>query len=398
MAIALVTETYWPEVNGVAMTLGRLVNGLARRGHDIQLICPEHKERNSAELPNNVLYFPVKSVPIPGYKEANLGLPSKKILKNLWLIERPEVIYVATEGPLGWYAIKEANKQGIPVVSGFHTNFHSYSKHYKLGYLERIVKRYLVKLHNKTKSTIVPTPEQKVVLEDMGVKDVVVMGRGVDTELFSPAKRSLALRNKWGIENNEKVMVYVGRIAEEKNIELTIKSYFLLKNLEPALKFVLVGDGPLKKKLQKKYPDFIFSGMQTGESLAEHYASGDIFVFTSITETFGNVILEAMASGLGIITYDYAAGRLHIHSGENGLLAKFNDPEELLQKIKPLVQNDMLLKKLRTNAHQYAMQHDWISIVERFEIILLSNIEEKQDCVSQEIKIILQSMKVSNFN
>jgi len=400
MAIALVTETYWPDVNGVAMTLGRLVNGLAQRGHDIQLICPANTERNILEIPINVSYHPVRGIPIPGYKEANIGLPSKNKLKKLWLKDRPDVIYVATEGPLGWSAIKQANKQGIPVVSGFHTNFHSYSKHYKLGFLEKIVKNYLVKLHNKTLSTIVPTPEQQSLLHEMGVDNVSVMGRGVDTNLFSATKRNVALRQRWRVTSSDTVMIYVGRIAEEKNLDLTIKAYYLLREYNSSLKFVLVGDGPLKKKLMKKYPEFIFAGMQTGNDLAEHYASGDIFVFSSITETFGNVILEAMASGLGIIAYDYAAGRLHINNGENGLLANFNDPDDFLEKAKPLVQNDVLLKKLRTNGSKYAQQHSWLTIVEQFENILFSKVKKNEggDSITQEIKSILQSMTISNVN
>ncbi|MFV1984073.1 MAG: glycosyltransferase family 4 protein, partial [Thiohalomonadales bacterium] len=309
---------------------------------------------------------------IPGYKEANFGWPSKEVLKKLWLDDRPEVIYVATEGPLGWYAIKEGNAQGIPVISGFHTNFHSYSQHYNLGFMEKLVKRYLVALHNNSKTTIVPTHEQKLKIEAMGVHDVAVMGRGVDTRFFSPEKRNQALRMQWGVKCNDTVMIYVGRIAEEKNIELTIQSYFLLLKIDPAIKFVLVGDGPLKTKLRKKYPEFIFAGMKTGEALAQYYASADIFIFSSITETFGNVILEAMASGLGVIAYDYAAGRLHITSGENGFLARFNDSDEFLHKIKSLVNNAVLLKKIQINARKHALQNNWPAVVEQFENILYS--------------------------
>ncbi len=376
MTIALVTETYWPEVNGVAMTLSRLVNGLAERGHLIQLICPMVNERELASLPSNVSYHPVRGLPIPGYKEANIGLPSKTILKKLWGSERPDVIYVATEGPLGWNAVKIANGLGIPVVSGFHTNFHSYSKHYKLGFMEKMVKNYLVSLHNKTQTTIVPTHEQQEILIDMGIDHVEVMGRGVDARLFSPEKRNVILREKWGVTNNDLVMLYVGRIAEEKNIDLTIETYFYLKKLKQNLKFVLVGDGPLREKLHKKYPDFIFTGMQTGEALAEHYASGDIFIFSSLTETFGNVILEAMASGLAVVSFDYAAGRLHIHSGSNGLLANVNDTKEFMNRSKSLVMNEVLLKKIRLNACSYSKQHSWSVVVELFEKILYSHCDQ----------------------
>ena len=391
MVITVVTETYWPEVNGVAMTLHRLVSGLCKIGHDIQLVCPWHAERSAVALPSNVHYLPVKGLPVPGYSEVTLGFPSKKSLKNSWRTLKPDVIYVATEGPLGWAAVKEANRQDIPVVSGFHTNFHSYSRHYRLGFLEKLVERYLTAIHNKTETTIVPTHEQKSLLETMGVLNVAVMGRGVDTGLFSPDKRNPDLRRQWGVHNDEPVMIYVGRIAEEKNLDLTIAAYYSLKALNDKLRFVLVGDGPLLKKLKRDHPEFIFAGTQTGEALAAHYASGDLFVFTSLTETFGNVILEAMASGLGVVAYDYAAARLHIEPGENGLLVTLDQPDDFVRNTKQLLQNDVLLKKLRTNAGKYALQHSWESVVEQFEYILQSHSIDCQPAWNQEFEARQQS-------
>ena len=391
MIIAVVTETYWPEVNGVAMTLFRLVTGLAKLGHDIQLVCPHRKERDVSAMPGNIFYLPVKGVPIPGYREAKFGLYAPKKLKQLWHTERPDVIYVATEGPLGWSSIKNATKMRIPVVSGFHTNFHTYSQHYSLGFLENLIGRYLVNLHNKTHTTITPTDEQKSVLTTMGMKNIAVMGRGVDTKQFSPAKRCPALRKQWDVENNEPVMMYVGRIAEEKNLELTIQTYFALRELNDKLKFVLVGDGPLAPKLRKDYPEFIMAGMQTGEELATHFASGDIFAFTSLTETFGNVILEAMASGLAIVAYDYAAAHLHINPGKNGLLAELNNPQDFVQKAKRLIQNDVLLKKLRVNAGRDALQHSWDSIVGQFENILQSHTSDYEPEWEQALQAQKQS-------
>ena len=391
MIVAVVTETYWPEVNGVAMTLFRLVTGLAKLGHDIQLVCPHRKERNISAMPGNIFYLPVKGVPIPGYREAKFGLGSPRKLKQLWHAERPDVIYVATEGPLGWSSIKNANKLGIPVVSGFHTNFHSYSQHYSLGILEKFIGRYLVNLHNKTHATITPTDEQKAMLATMGMKNIAVMGRGVDTRLFTPDKRCPALRTQWGVEDNEPVMIYVGRIAEEKNLQLTIETYFALREINDKLKFVLVGDGPLTTKLRKDHPEFIMAGTQTGEALATHFASGDIFAFSSLTETFGNVILEAMASGLAIVAYDYAAARLHIKSGDNGLLADLNDSQDFVHKAKSLLQNDVLLKKLRANAGRDALQHSWESIVGQFENILRSHSTDYRSQWNPELRATRQS-------
>ncbi|MCW8899867.1 MAG: glycosyltransferase family 1 protein [Gammaproteobacteria bacterium] len=373
MLITIVTETYAPDINGVAMTLGNLISGLSNLGHQVQLICPDNKERDLSQLPKNVSYHPVRGLPIPGYREAKFGLPSKSLLNKLWRSHIPDVIYIATEGPLGWQASKIANKLGIATLSGFHTNFHSYSNHYGIGLLEKVVSRYLVALHNKTGATLTPTLGQKKIIEKMGIKNVSVLGRGVDTQLFSPEKRNIQLRNSWGITNNEDpVILYVGRIAAEKNISQAIRTYNAMHKINYRIKFVLVGDGPLFNKLKQENPDFIFAGMQSGEKLAQYYASSDIFIFPSMTETFGNVILEAMASGLGVIAYNYAAANTHIKHNENGQVARFDDAQNFTENACRYLNNALLLKKLRMNASRYASGQSWAEIVRQLESLLMN--------------------------
>jgi len=380
MLITIVTETYAPDINGVAMTLGNFVSGLSKLGHQIQLVCPDNKYRKTSLLSKNVSYHPVRGIPIPGYNEAQFGLPSKTLLKKLWQANKPDVIYVATEGPLGWHAIKIANKLHFPAISGFHTNFHSYSNHYGIGLLEKVVARYLVKLHNKTELTLTPTLGQKQIIENMGIKKVSVIGRGVDTELFSPKKRSPELRETWGITNiDESVLLYVGRIAAEKNLELAVKTYREMHKVNKKIKFILVGDGPLLNKLKKNNPDFIFTGMKSGEDLAQHYASSDIFIFPSMSETFGNVVLEAMASGLGVIAYDYAAASTHIYPGENGQLAYFGNSSEFINKACIYINNPILLQRIQLNASNYAQGQNWKGIVKQLESILFKHAFNNQN-------------------
>ncbi len=375
MIITIVTETFSPDVNGVAMTLGKLVSGLSVAGHKLQLVCPETQAssgRGLADFPDGISYYPVKGIPIPRYTEARFGLPSKSILKELWNSECPDIIYVATEGPLGWSAIHLAKKYGIPVISGFHTNFHSYSRHYGVGLIEWVVAKYLVRLHNKSTLTLTPTRAQKDKLNTMGIKNVAVLSRGVDTKLFSSAKRSLSLRLSWGVNNeHEPVLLYVGRMAAEKNLDLAIKAYQAMYKKDKQLKFVLVGDGPLLNKLQQENPKFIFAGMQTGEELAKYYASSDIFIFPSITETFGNVVLEAMASGLGVIAYDYAAANMHIKHGINGMVASFDNSYEFITIACEYLNDCDFLEKLKKNASDYALKQSWSEVVRQFENLLI---------------------------
>src|SRR5262249_3999508 len=218
-----------------------------------------------------------------------------------WSANRPDVIYIATEGPLGWAALQTARELGIAVFSGFHTSFDRYSRYYHLGWLRRWVARYLSSFHNRTQGTLVASPDLRDRLCGMGMKNVSILGRGVDSGLFNPARRSASLRRIWQASDDDVVALYVGRIAAEKNLNLAIEAYRAMRRVANGTKFIVVGDGPLRAALQEKHSDIIFYGVHQGEELARCYASADVFLFPSETETFGNVTLEAMASGLVVV-------------------------------------------------------------------------------------------------
>ncbi len=150
-----------------------------------------------------------------------------------------------------------------------------------------------------------PTDDLRVRLQDLGLNNLSLMGRGVDSERFGPQHRCMELRRAWGVSPSDLVVLYVGRLAPEKNLAVTVEAYRRMKQMRESIRFVIVGDGPLRASLQNQNRDLIFRGMQTGEQLARHYASADLFLFASETETFGNVTLEAMASGLVVVAYDY---------------------------------------------------------------------------------------------
>jgi glycosyltransferase involved in cell wall biosynthesis len=363
-----VTETYPPEINGVALTVARLIDGLAARGHLVSVVRPYQRGSDCSGVDSSVTL--VRGLPLPGYTGLQFGLPAGGFLKRLWTKQRPDVVYVATEGPLGWSAMRAARRMNIAALSGFHTNYHSYSRHYRLGCLQALVFRYLRHLHNGTAETLVPSIELRDRLQGLGFKNVNLLGRGVDSDLFRPQRRCEELRRCWGLRDRDVAMLYVGRIAPEKNLGLALKAYRAIRGMNSSVKFILVGDGPLKTALQKEHPDLIFCGTQTGEQLARHYASGDIFVFPSETETFGNVTLEAMASGLGVVAYDYAAAKSHIAHGETGLLVPYGDSRAFIDSAIRLVRQSGLLRKLRIQARQYATSISWSYVVERFESLL----------------------------
>ena len=387
LRIAVVTETYPPEINGVAMTISRMVDGLQQRQHQIQLIRPRQSRHDSAASEPQFEEVLQYGISIPRYDSLKMGLPAKQALLRLWSIKRPDIVHIVTEGPLGWSALSAAVKLKIPCSSDFHTNFHSYSKHYGVGWLKRPIVAYLRKFHNKANCTLVPTKAMLADLEQHGYLNLRVVARGVDTRLFCPAKRSAALRQQWGVKPQQPVAMYIGRLAPEKNLPVVLQAYSAMKSTRPDVRLVLVGDGPQRAALQAANPDFIFAGMRSGEDLAAHYASGDIFLFASTTETFGNVTVEAMASGLGVIAYDYAAAAEHIKHGRNGLLADVDNTQGFINLAANLVDDPHRMAELGRRARETAARIDWEYVHDEFEAALLDVIAAQDRTVADEVRL-----------
>lgn len=376
LRLAIVTETYPPEVNGVAKSLSRFVEGLCALNHEIQLIRPRQHSDKTAEPRVDLQEVLTSGLPIPNYPNLKMGLPAKKRLINHWMKRRPDVVHIVTEGPLGWSALEAAKKLKIPVSSDFRTNFHSYSQHYGIGWLKRPIVGYLKKFHNKTSLTTVPTENMKHELSRIGFRNVQVLSRGVNSALYSPAHRSQALRASWGVKDDDFVIVHVGRLAAEKNLEMLINTYQSIARLDLRVRLVLVGDGPESSHIAARVPNAIFCGVRLDQDLAEHYASADLFVFPSKTETFGNVTLEAMASGLPIVAFDYAAAAQYVSSGQNGLLVHLSCDHEFSAAAVKLhkIFNDSPdnYRKMRVLAREAAVKESWANVVNQFESMLIA--------------------------
>jgi glycosyltransferase involved in cell wall biosynthesis len=369
LRIAVVTETWPPEVNGVAMTLAKLVQGLSHRNHDVQLIRPRQTKTDSPMSDSSLEEVLMRGMPIPRYPELKLGLPSKKTLVKTWTLRRPDVVHIATEGPLGWSALQAAKVLKLPVTSDFRTNFQSYSKHYGVGWLRKPIVAYLRKFHNATACTMVPTRELMRTLSQNGFANLKVVSRGVDTKLFNISKRDTSLRSSWGATDDSKVLISVGRMAPEKNLDQVLKTYEALKSTGQAFKLVMVGDGPLKDQFQKRYPEIIFPGMLTQSNLAAYYASSDLFIFPSQTETFGNVTLEALASGIPVLAFDCAAARDWVQTGVNGWLVAENNPEGFAAQAVTIFNSKYLLEKITQSTRQQVVHLDWDQIAEQVESV-----------------------------
>lgn len=371
LRIAVVTETYPPEINGVAMTLGRFVHALQGREHQVQLIRPRQGPADVPIAEPNLEQVLQPGVPIPRYAGLKMGLPAKSTLRRIWSVKRPDLVHVVTEGPLGWSALAAARTLRIPVATDFHTNFHSYSRHYGLGWLKRPIAAYLRRFHNQAQVTMVPSLTIRRDLEQAGFRNLEVVGRGVDTQLFDPARRSLAVRASWGVGEKGLAVLYVGRFAPEKNLDLLVQAYQAIARLRPDVRLVVVGEGPALSALKAAQPDIVLCGARRGEDLATHYASADVFLFPSLTETFGNVLLEAMASGLASVTFDYAAAAEHVRHGVNGLKAAYGDNGEFIAQTLRLSQDEALRRSIGTHARLTAMDLSWERIFVQLEGIFL---------------------------
>jgi glycosyltransferase involved in cell wall biosynthesis len=316
----------------------------------------------------------VRGLPLPGYRGLYAGLPAGRTLRRVWVQQRPHAVYVATPGPLGWSAVRAARCLGIPVSSGFHTDFPGYADHYHAAWLRHGMTRYLRRFHNRTRGTFVPTGDLRERLRASGYRNLSLLGRGVDSRLFTPGRRSEQLRHAWGVPPDGLAIVHVGRIAPEKNLGLAVDAYRAIRRVHGATRFVLVGDGPARAALQLAHPDLLFSGVHTGEALATHYASADLFLFPSETETFGNVMLEAMASGLAVVAYDYAAARMHVRPGQTGMLVPYRAADAFVETAVALAGAPELRLRLRQRARQHAASVTWPAIVRQFETLLLGRL------------------------
>ncbi|WP_165226348.1 glycosyltransferase family 4 protein [Aquisphaera insulae] len=382
MRVTLVTETYFPQVNGVSRTLGELVRYLVECGDQVQLVRPDYgrEEISAAEIggdPGSLEVHRVRSIRLPFYRELYLPLPPFGGLCRAIDGFRPDLLHVATEATLGLTALRHARRRGLPVVSSFHTNFDQYSRHYRVGWSKGIVWRYLRWFHNATSETYVPSRTTISELESRGFERLVLWPRGVDGTLFRPDRPGRdAVRSALGFAPDDLVLSYVSRIAAEKNVDYLADALELIASRVPSLKILLVGDGPARVELERRLGSIArFAGYRTGEDLADHYAAGDLFAFTSLTETFGNVVLEAMASGMPVVALRAGGVGDTIRDGETGLLVDpAETPAQFADAVLSLVRDPERRADMAQAARAFALSQSWGAIMgglrDRYEALV----------------------------
>jgi glycosyltransferase involved in cell wall biosynthesis len=364
LRLTLVTETFPPEVNGVARTLGRWVETFRARGHVVHVVRP----RQWAEGPTAGC---VHGLPLPYYPHMRFGVASPLRLRALLGRDAPDLVHIATEGPLGWAALVAATSLGLPVATSFHTNFDHYLDHYGLGPFGWLLFAYLRWFHNRAGVTLVPSEATRRRLRAGGVRRLAIWSRGVDARAFHPRFRDPALRGRLGLGDDGVLLIYVGRLAAEKNLSALLAAFARLRlQLPPAkqkgLRLALVGDGPLAGQLRAlQAPGVVLTGQLHGSDLSRWYASGDVFAFPSCSETFGNVVLEAQANGLPVVGFDVAPVNERVAHGADGLLVPAGD--DLAGALRLLCEDRGLREQFGAAARARAEKQDWQPIFDALE-------------------------------
>jgi glycosyltransferase involved in cell wall biosynthesis len=361
--IALFTGAYDHIADGVSLTLNRLVSYLGERGAIVRVYAPTVP---SPALKHAGTLIPVKSTSAPGRPEyrVSLGLTGEA---HADLTDfQPDLFHIATPDLLGLAALRTARKWKTPVVASYHTHFASYLDYYRLGILEGAIWSYLRWFYRQCLHVYVPTKSMEAVLRNHGIDgNLRLWPRGVDSLLFNPAKRSNPWRAQRGIDDSEIVVAFVSRLVAEKGLNVVVDVMHGLSDRHAAYRALIVGDGPERKNIESSMPSAIFEGHLTGEELATAYASSDVFLFPSETETFGNVTLEALSSGLPAVVANATGSNALVQDSVNGFLVEPRNQAAFLERVHQLVKDGELRRRMGTAARISAESYDWSAVLDQ---------------------------------
>jgi len=361
--VAYFAGTMRPGHDGVTRVLYRLIKGLKERG--IQNVFYSPIIPSEDEQPT--LMYEVPSIVFPLYKDYRLSTASLKYFEKKLMNFNPNIIHINSPCSLGLAAIKYGRKFGIPVVATYHTHFASYAKYYKVKAFENLGWNYLRNLYNKCEKVYVPSKPIMDELKEQRLNTIEFLPHGVDTKVFNPKFKSEDWKKKLNLEGKV-VLLFAGRLVWEKDLLTLAKTYKIITSKNENAVFVLAGEGPIRKELEEMMPDAVFLGNLSGEDLSAAYASSDIFVFPSTTETFGNVIVEAMASKLPPVCVKEGGAYGLVEDGFNGLIAQPRDPADLANKIEILLNRPALRESISLNAYKFSQTQSWDEIIDKLII------------------------------
>ena len=358
--VAYFAGSLQPGHDGVTRVLYKLIDYLKSYKIEGMFFSPiiPGKDEQSVQM------YSVPSITFPLYKEYKFAVPGQKYFEEKLKEFQPDLIHINSPCSLGYAAVKYGNRNGIPVAATYHTHFASYAKYYKIKAFENISWNYFRKIYNGCQMVYVPSEPILNELKYHGINNLKFLPHGVDTNAFNASYYSKEWKRRYKIEGKTAVL-FVGRLVWEKDLATLAAAYNIIMAARNDVAFVIAGDGPIKNELMKLMPEAVFLGYQSGETLAETYASSDIFVFPSTTETFGNVTLEAMASGLPPICAKEGGAYGVIDEGVNGLTTIPRDPEDLSKKIITLLDSPEKRHYLSSNAIRFAKEQTWDKIFQK---------------------------------
>ncbi len=363
--VALFTGAYNHIADGVALTLNRLVAHLERRGVPVRVFAPTTDAPAIADHAGTLV--PVHSVAAPGRSDYRVSLGITPSVRAALQAFEPTLFHVATPDLLGRHALGLADTWGVPAVASYHTHFTSYLKYYYLGFLEEAVWSYLRRFYARCRHVYVPSPAMADVLRGHGLDDNLrLWPRGVDTDRFSPDRRALAWRRAHGIGDDEVVVSFVSRLVWEKGLDVFADVIARLDRAGVPHRCLVVGDGPARDDLADQLPDgAVLTGYLGGTDLATAYASSDVFLFPSDTETFGSVTLEAMASGVPTVCADAAGSRSLVEDGVTGRLCPPGDTDAFYEATRALVTDATARRAMGEAALDRAHAFRWDAVLDR---------------------------------
>lgn len=357
LRLAIFSDTYPPHMNGVAAALGRLSSAVRERGGEVRVVTTSDPRAPLAE--SDVRRWP--SIPFWAYPQLRISAPPPSRVARELAAWRPTLVHVATPFGVGLAARRAAIALGVPLVTSYHTSFSQYAAFYKLGKLSAPGWSFLRWFHNTGLRTYCPSNAIRAELNAQGFQNTRIWSRGVDMSRFNPSRRSAAMRARFGADPDTIVVAYVGRIAAEKGLAVAAAAMRRLET-EKSIRFVVVGEGPYEERLRSLSPrGAMFTGRLSGDALSEAYASADIFVFPSSTDTFGQVLLEAMASGLPVVAADAAPTR-EVLGGEAGILLPAGDDARLAAEIRRLAANPVERSRMAAGALRAASARSWSAV------------------------------------
>jgi glycosyltransferase involved in cell wall biosynthesis len=359
MKIAYFSESLLPHVDGVSRTLAQLFGFLEEQGVDFRAYSPfvPPDEVSWASRVRRVPY-----IHVPFHTEYRVTVPIGHRISQRLDEYQPDLLHVVSPTPVAVRAQKYGQRRGIPVVSSFHTHFVSYFRFYGIGRLEGMGWKLLRSFYARCQLVYAPSRAIIRELAAHGIHNTELWSRGIDLRRFSPRWRDAELRARVGADDDTPVLLMVSRLVKEKDLADLVRADQILRQGGRRYRLVLVGDGPMRAELERELPEAHFAGHQSGEQLARWYASGDVFVFPSTTETFGNVILEAQASGIPAVVVDRGGPADLVEAGETGLIARANDPADFAARVAELLDAPELRRRMGLRAREAAAHNDWDSI------------------------------------